>query len=807
MIVRLVLFGLCFLSFTLIQGQSIDKLLLDYNNASDSATRSELELKLAWAYQDQQAYARAVEFYEKALKNKVSDTLQAQKLRASMAICYGELRNSNAEIYIREEMMRYGFQDQNHLVANIQSLSGLYVTVRNYPKAVESNEQLLNESLRLNDYNLITQAYNNLGYIYHLQNNPQKSSEYFSKSYAMAIAPGTGMKDVDRAKVITNLGVTSATLGNLEQAQKYFDEALVVVRRQTDPVNIAKAINYKATGQYLRGETNIAISTLDEGVALLEKAPITEEANAVRSDCYKLMAELMLKKKNIVLFKSYQKKYDLLREQTLQHEKTRNRLLMERQIETERQERDIQRLIAENQKNRVQLVESELIALQKEKELKQKLTELELLKNENELQSTRFQNQALEKERISQLLEIAQQKSIEAEQKQRIDLLQRDKALQELSLAKSKEENELLESTQQQQVKIKKYSFVIIGLLLLLLGIAVRLYFYRHKKNKKLAEQNFMINNLNQEMLAQNEELTSMNEVLNERTEQVEKQNEKLTEAQKIINAQNDKLLSYNKNLELEIEKRTKEIKNTNKELIHYNNQLEQFAFTVSHNIRGPVARLLGLTSLITMTDNPEEREYMISRIDQRSKDLDEIITDLTRILEIKNSEQKKIERIDFNERIGKARLRLESLIQEGKAIIVTDFSKVDILYSVNSCIDSIFYNLISNAVKYRSKDRPCNIEISAVTRGGFVELIVKDNGIGIDLEKYGHQLFSLYKRFNTEVEGRGIGLYLVKAEVESLGGVIEVESAPNKGASFKILLPSNAPENSPKEVLEEKTN
>jgi signal transduction histidine kinase len=469
----------------------------------------------------------------------------------------------------------------------------------------------------------------------------------------------------------------------------------------------------------------------------------------------------------------------------------------------ERQERDIQRLFAENQRNRVQLVESELATLQKEKELKQKLSELELLRNESEIQSIRIKNQELEKERISSLLEIAQQRTRDVVQRQRIDSLQRDKELQELSLQKSKKEIELLESTQKQQVKLKEYSYIIIALLVIVLGIAVRLKFYRNKKNKMLAVQNYQINSMNQEIMAQNEELTQMNDVLNERTEQVEKQNQKLTEAQEIINEQNDTLLSYNRNLELEIEKRMKEIKITNSELVHYNNQLEQFAFTVSHNLRGPIARLLGLTSLLGITEDPAEREFMISKIDQSSKDLDEIITDLTRILEIKNTEQKILEPIDLNQRMSKATMRLESVIQESNASITSDFSMVKIFLSATSCIDSVFYNLISNSIKYRSRKRPCVIEVKGVSTEESVELTFQDNGIGIDLEKYGHQLFGLYKRFDTQTEGRGLGLYLVKAEVEALNGLIEVKSELDKGTTFKITLPSKNSKNALKEMDE----
>ncbi|NBP71579.1 MAG: hypothetical protein EBU52_22960 [Cytophagia bacterium] len=81
-------------------GQAIDQLLLDYNTTRDSVQRTAIEEKLAWVYQDQDAYARAIEFYKKALKGRLYDTLRAQKIRVGMAFCYHELGEPDAEIEI-----------------------------------------------------------------------------------------------------------------------------------------------------------------------------------------------------------------------------------------------------------------------------------------------------------------------------------------------------------------------------------------------------------------------------------------------------------------------------------------------------------------------------------------------------------------------------------------------------------------------------------------------------------------------------------------------------------------------------------
>lgn len=767
--------------------QSIDKLLLDYNTTSDSLQRAEIEERLAWNYQDQEAYSRAVEFYKKALKSRVYDTLRAQKIRVGMAFCYQELGEQNLEIEIREEILHFASKDKSVAISNIQALSILYLESKKYDKAIEYTERLLQEATVQKDYQLITQAYNNLGYIFHLKNDAKKSSAYFNRSYEVATMKGSTINNPDRVKILINLGVVNANLGNLDRAQALFAESVEIAETQRDSLILARALNFKATGYYLKGQINNAITILQESMSILQSVAQTEESDVIRSDCYKLMAELMLKKNDNKLFRFYQKQYDELREQILQYQKRRYRLLLERQFETEKQEREIQRLISENQNNKVQLIQSELITLQKERELETKLKELAFFKNENDLQTIRYQNQRLEKEKISQLLEIMQQKVAVADQEQKIKLLEQDKKLQELTLAKNKKEIELLENAKYQESKIKGYSFVIIGLLLVLLTISTSLYFYRKKKDRELAKQHRVINSLNNEMITQNEELTSLNDALNERTDEVEKQNLKLIQAQQTIDQQNKELLLYSRNLEEEIDRRVKEIKNANNELIRYNNQLEQFAFTVSHNLRGPIARLLGLTNLLLVTPEAADRNFMLAKVAESSMELDDVIKDLVKILDIKYSTQLMIETVNLRDRTNKTLTSLEQVMQKNSTHVKVDFSEVNTIKSVGVYIDSILYNLISNAIKYKSPDRPCCVEISSRLQDNNVVLVVKDNGMGIDLGKYRNQLFGLYKRFNTHIEGKGLGLYLVKAQVESLHGHIEVTSVLNEGTTFTV--------------------
>jgi signal transduction histidine kinase len=107
---------------------------------------------------------------------------------------------------------------------------------------------------------------------------------------------------------------------------------------------------------------------------------------------------------------------------------------------------------------------------------------------------------------------------------------------------------------------------------------------------------------------------------------------------------------------------------------------------------------------------------------------------------------------------------------------------------AVPSYCESILLNLISNAIKYRSKERKPEIEISAERIPEFTVLKVKDNGLGVDLKKNGDKIFGMYKTFHQNEDSRGIGLYLTKNHIESMNGKIEIESQVNVGTTFKVF-------------------
>ena len=118
------------------------------------------------------------------------------------------------------------------------------------------------------------------------------------------------------------------------------------------------------------------------------------------------------------------------------------------------------------------------------------------------------------------------------------------------------------------------------------------------------------------------------------------------------------------------------------------------------------------------------------------------------------------------------------------------DVNEVEHLDSNKAYIESVFYNLISNAVKFAKPDAPAKIKIWTVRKKDKIIIHFKDDGLGIDLEKHQHNVFKLYNRFHSHIEGKGMGLYMTKTQIRLLGGDIEVISSPNQGTEFIITLP-----------------
>jgi PAS domain S-box-containing protein len=225
-------------------------------------------------------------------------------------------------------------------------------------------------------------------------------------------------------------------------------------------------------------------------------------------------------------------------------------------------------------------------------------------------------------------------------------------------------------------------------------------------------------------------------------------------------------------------------------QLIEQNNDLRQFSFIASHNLRGPVASLLGLFNLLKLHTIPPESAELLAMASKAIAHLDSVIRDLSLILEMRSNRLNAKEVVSIKDTVDKVKVALQLQIERCDITVTADTSEVDALRTIRSYFYSILYNLISNAIKFRSPDRKPFVKIVAEKNGNNLQLSVSDNGIGINLSQFQDRLFGLYQRFHMESEGRGMGLYMVKTQVQLLNGTIAIDSEPDKGTTFRISLP-----------------
>ncbi len=306
------------------------------------------------------------------------------------------------------------------------------------------------------------------------------------------------------------------------------------------------------------------------------------------------------------------------------------------------------------------------------------------------------------------------------------------------------------------------------------------------RKNAKLIVD---LNKTNEVLVEKNAEIEAQTSEIMAQSDNLQVNQTKLLQAYRVINEQKGRLVDENKSLETELIQKNKDLIETNTELIKHNNELRQFSYTVSHNLRGPVASLLGLIALVDPKNFPEEDAKIFNHLSTSTERLDTIIKDLSKIIDIRHDIFQIRQKINLTHEIKEVTQLLRKEIDAHHVKVISNIEKGTATYSIKPMLHSILYNLISNAIKYRSSERDPIVEINAYEDPDYYFLEVKDNGLGIDLKKHKDNLFKLYKRFHFHTEGKGLGLYLVKLQAESLGGSVEVESEMNRYTKFIVRI------------------
>lgn len=218
------------------------------------------------------------------------------------------------------------------------------------------------------------------------------------------------------------------------------------------------------------------------------------------------------------------------------------------------------------------------------------------------------------------------------------------------------------------------------------------------------------------------------------------------------------------------------------------NDQLQEFTQIVSHNLRSPVGNILALLSLIENARDDEERNDAVALLKEAGTTTLTTLTELNQVLQIQQNKNIERQILQFSDVFGSVKSLLNAKIAEAGAIVRSDFDAAPTVSFPKIYLESILLNLLSNALKYRYPGRAPEIMVKTVTNvDGSISMLVSDNGAGLNMKKYGHQVFKLRKTFHKHPESRGIGLFMIKNQIEAMGGKISLSSIENEGSVFQV--------------------
>jgi PAS domain S-box-containing protein len=228
--------------------------------------------------------------------------------------------------------------------------------------------------------------------------------------------------------------------------------------------------------------------------------------------------------------------------------------------------------------------------------------------------------------------------------------------------------------------------------------------------------------------------------------------------------------------------------------LLKQNKQLENFTQIASHNLRGPVSNLDSLLYLHNEAGSAEEKDFLLTQFATVVSNLEETLNELLQLVEMNHDQKTKTSLVTFESVFSKITGSFEPEIKQVHAEVSANFDKAPQIEYTNVYLESIMQNLLSNALKYRSADRLPKIHFETAFVNGQTILTVSDNGSGMNLNQYGHKLFGFHQTFHSNPDAKGMGLFITKSQIDSMGGEITVESEVGIGTTFNIVFDKSNP-------------
>lgn len=237
-----------------------------------------------------------------------------------------------------------------------------------------------------------------------------------------------------------------------------------------------------------------------------------------------------------------------------------------------------------------------------------------------------------------------------------------------------------------------------------------------------------------------------------------------------------------------QLEKNNIEVNKMNNRLEMRNKQLSDFNYLISHNLRSPVTSMSVIVEMIQKEKNPDILNQLLPKLDQVAKSITNLTKDINEYVSILDNKEIKQSNIDLAELIEEVKHEFtETLLDDSDFNVLVKLDVWNQITFSKFYLQSVIQNLVSNAIKYKRDNVASHIEFESAIENKHKVLYVRDNGMGLNLEKHGENVFKLYKRFHRNISGKGMGLFLIKSQLEALNATITIDSKVGEGTTFKI--------------------
>ncbi|MDO6758612.1 PAS domain S-box protein [Tamlana sp. 2_MG-2023] len=221
------------------------------------------------------------------------------------------------------------------------------------------------------------------------------------------------------------------------------------------------------------------------------------------------------------------------------------------------------------------------------------------------------------------------------------------------------------------------------------------------------------------------------------------------------------------------------------------NERLTAFADIITHNLRSHSGNLSTIKGFMEEEFSWLKGNENFELLSRAIGNLEDTVSHLTQVAKIKQVDSSEVKHLNLYDYVDKAIYTVAAFAKNTKATIINKVDEDLLIKGIPAYLDSIILNFLTNAIKYRDEERAAKIKLDAFKEGSFIILKITDNGKGIDLKKYGNKLFQMYKTFHSNKDAIGIGLFITKNHIESLGGKVMVESEVGVGSEFSIYFKS----------------